>query len=305
MKHEKISVVITCYREGRLLVEAVDSARHQTHVPDEIIVVNDASLDEETNDVCRELEQDGDVRVVWQSENGGPSIARNAGFAAACGEILVPLDADDLLPSEALAHIHRAFAEHPNAGFIYGSYVRQDQPGVGNIVRAEPISLASMLRSRRFALSTNWTLIGTAPLKKWLWEAAGQSDPTMGAEDLHDLEFWIRAMDLPCQYYPLPEVIYIWRKYLGSNSRRVTPMSWYRIAKKHFSVYRKVGLEYRANELLLLGSKWSGDVQRMRQYSRALGSCIRQGKFQISTLVILFIPPGLLRPLIHLLGRRR
>ena len=100
-------------------------------------------------------------------------MARNAGFAAAQGDILAPLDADDLLPPEALSHIGQAFAQHPDAGFIYGSYVCQRRPGDTRVVKAAPISLNSLLRSRRFSLSTNWTLIGTAPLRKSLWEAVG------------------------------------------------------------------------------------------------------------------------------------
>jgi len=304
-QYSDISVVITCYREGDLLREAVNSVRQQTGHPGEIVIVNDASPDESTNQVCRQLEAEDGIRVVWQAENGGPSIARNAGFAAATGEVLVPLDADDILPPEALAHIHRAFAQYPQAGFIYGSYIRQDHPQDQQRVAAAPISLTSMLKARPFSLSTNWTLIGTAPLRKWLWEAVGQGDPTMGAEDLHDLEFWIRAMALPCEFYPVSEVIYIWRKYLGSNSRQVTPMAWYRVAEKHYGIYQKAGLAYRANELLLLGSKWMGDRAQMHHHGKAVRRCMQRGQFQFSTWVIWLIPSRLLRPLVRWLGNRR
>ncbi|PSR18708.1 glycosyltransferase family 2 protein [filamentous cyanobacterium CCP3] len=300
-----ISVVITCYREGDLLLEAVESVRQQTQPPLEIVVVNDASPDDRTNQVCRQLETKPDITLVWQAQNGGPSIARNAGFAAAQGEVLVPLDADDLLPPNALAHIQQAFAEHPDAAFIYGSYLCQRYPNDPRLVKAVPISLNSLLRARRFSLSTNWTLIGTAPLRKSLWEAVGHSDPELGAEDLHDLEFWLRAMALPCGYYGISDVIYIWRKYLGSNSRKVSPMSWYRVAQKHFEVYRQNGLEYRAHELLLLGSKWSNQTAEIRRHRRALWHCIAHGHFQFSSLIALAIPAGLFQPMAQLAKRLR
>lgn len=300
-----LSVVITCYREGDLLLEAVESVRRQTQPPLEIVIVNDASPDDRTNQVCRQLGTDPNIALVWQAQNGGPSIARNAGFAAAQGEILVPLDADDLLPPNGLRHIQQAFTNHPDAGFIYGSYLCQRYPNDSRMVRAEPISLNSLLRARRFSLSTNWTLIGTAPLRKSLWEEVGHSDPELGAEDLHDLEFWLRAMALPCGYYDTPEVIYIWRKYLGSNSRKVDPMSWYRVAQKHFEVYRQNGLEYRAHELLLLGSKWSNQTEGIRRHRRALLSCITRGNFQLSSLIALAIPTGLFQPLAQLAKRFR
>lgn len=300
-----LSVVITCYREGDLLREAVESVRRQTYSPLEIVIVNDASPDPTTNQICYQLETEPDITLVWQTVNGGPSVARNAGFAAAQGEILVPLDADDLLPADALHHIQQAFIDHPEAGFIYGSYLCQRHPGDTRMVKAAPISLNSLLRARRFSLSTNWTLIGTAPLRKSLWEAVGYSDPELGAEDLHDLEFWVRAMALPCGYYGTPAVIYIWRKYLGSNSRKVNPMSWHRVAQKHFEVYRQNGLEYRANELLLLGSKWSNQTEDIRRHRRDLLACAARGNFQLSSLIALAIPAGLFQPMAQLAKRFR
>ncbi|MGB3199462.1 MAG: glycosyltransferase family 2 protein [Nodosilinea sp.] len=300
-----ISVVITCYREGDLLIEAVESVRQQTQPPLEIVIVNDASPDDRTNQVCRQLETEPDITLIWQAQNGGPSVARNAGFTAAQSDILVPLDADDLLPPNALSHIQQAFASHPDAGFIYGSYLCQPSPGDSRLVAAKPISLNSLLRARRFSLSTNWTLIGTAPLRKTLWETVGYSDPELGAEDLHDLEFWLRAMALPCRYYYTPEIIYVWRKYLGRNSRQVSPSSWSRIAQKHFDIYRSHGLEYRANELLLLGSKWLNQPQAIRHYRKALLDCIRRGEYQMSSFLALAIPTVLMQPLAKLAKRYR
>ncbi|WP_448563169.1 glycosyltransferase family 2 protein [Trichothermofontia sp.] len=302
-QYPEISVVITCYHEGELLREAVESIRQQTGQPREIIIVNDASPDAVTNQVCHELGAEPDIKIIWRSQNGGPSIARNAGFAAAQGSILVPLDADDLLPPQALSHIHQAFTQHPDAGFIYGSYIRQDHPRQERLVLATPISIASMLRARRFSLSSNWTLIGTAPLRKSLWEAVGYSDPALGIEDLHDLEFWLRAMALPCQFYPISDVIYIWRKYLGKNSRQVTPMSWSRITQKHFQIYQNIGLEYRAWELQLLASKWAGETRDRKLYYQSLWRCIRQGSFQFSTWIILLTPAPIFRLLAHWVKR--
>lgn len=300
-----LSVVITCFREGDLLLEAVESVRQQTQPPHEIVIVNDASPDDRTNQICRQLQTEPDITLVWQASNGGPSVARNAGFAAAQGEVLVPLDADDLLPTDALSHIQQTFADHPDAGFIYGSYRCQRHADDRRVVMAQPISLQSLLRARRFSLSTNWTLIGTAPLRKSLWEAVGHGDPALGAEDLHDLEFWLRAMALPCRYYSTPAVIYIWRKYLGSNSRQVTPVSWYRIAKKHFEVYQQNELEYRAHELLLLGSKWMQHPEEIRRHRQDLLGCMSRGHFQLSSLIALAIPAGLFKPLATLAKRHR
>jgi glycosyltransferase involved in cell wall biosynthesis len=300
-----ISVVITCYSEGQLIFDAINSIYNQSILPLEIIIVNDASSHQETVSVCRELEQNPEIKLIWRTSNGGPAIARNDGFRVAKGAVLVPLDADDILPERALEYIWTAFLNYPDAGFIYSNYERQDQPEKSELINPGDISLERMLSAKSLSLSSQWTLIGTAPLRRSLWESLGACDPTLGAEDLHDLEFWIRAIASGCHYYYIPEVIYIWRRYLGSNSRRVTPLSWYRIAKKHFAVYRQVGLEYRAYELLLLGSKWLNHPEEINLYSQKLWECIIRGQFKFPTLIALLIPPWLFRKLAAYAGKRR
>ena len=244
--NKDISVVITCYREGNLLYDAINSILSQTLLPLEIIIVNDASRDRRTIEVCQELEQNELIRVVWREVNGGSSVARNNGFELAQGHIIVPLDADDILPNNALELISRTFKNDDRLCFVYGQYIRQDKANNQKIINPQDISLQEMLKPKKFFLSSNWKLIGTTPILKSLWQSLGGYDPSFGVNDLHDVEFWIRAIASGCSYQSIPEVIYIWRKNLGSNSRQVTPLSWYRIAQKYFSIYQYIGLSYRA-----------------------------------------------------------
>jgi glycosyltransferase involved in cell wall biosynthesis len=301
-----ISVVITCYSEGELLWDAIRSIRQQSFPALEIIVVNDASRHADTINVCHKLETQHNIQVIWRQLNGGPSAARNDGFEAAQGEILVPLDGDDVLPEHALAAIHQAFQEHPEAGFIYGSYWRQDRAGNGAIaIHPGDVSLQTMLRSKPFSLSSNWKLIGTTPLRKSLWQSVDGYDTEFGVDDLHDVEFWIRAIATGCEYHAISQTIYTWRKYLGSNSRLVTPLAWYRVARRHFDLYCQFGLEYRAYELLLLGSKWLNQPEDIKSYRQGLIRCLRNGKLHFSTLVALAIPAFGLRSLASYARQRR
>lgn len=94
-----VSIIITCYNYGRYVASAIESALAQTHERVEIIVVNDGSTDDSLLVISRYAER---VRVVNQP-NGGMFAAYNAGFAASTGDIVVLLDADDLLEPHALA----------------------------------------------------------------------------------------------------------------------------------------------------------------------------------------------------------
>jgi hypothetical protein len=108
------------------------------------------------------------------------------------------------------------------------------------------------------------------------------------------VEFWLRAIASGAKYKNISEVIYIWRKYLGNNSRLVTLLAWHRIAVRYFDVYQSVGLEYRANELLLLGSKWLNRDQDIRTYNQKLWKSLWTGNFYFSTLMAITIPSQIL-----------
>jgi len=289
--NEMITIIITCFREGNLIYDAVKSLKNQTLKPHQIIIVNDKSPDPATNQVCHNLENDPDITLIWRTENGGPSVARNNGYEVATGEILVPLDADDLLPPNALQLIHDTFVAHPLIGFVYGHYLRYDSPDKpAQCIKPSDISLPRTLKARPFSVSTNWQLLGAGPIRKTLWESLQGYDNQFGVTDLHDLEFWLRALHAGTTYTYIPEPIYIWRKHLGSNTQQVTPMAWYRIAKRYFDVYRSVGLKYRAIELILLGAKWQNNQPEIKDYSQQLIKCILAGEFQLSSLIILITP---------------
>lgn len=91
-----ISVIIPCYRCGKTVVRALNSALNQTLRPAEILLVDDASGDGSL-DLLFQLEKvhAPRVRVVALTKNGGPGLARNAGWEAATQPWLAFLDADD------------------------------------------------------------------------------------------------------------------------------------------------------------------------------------------------------------------
>ncbi|HEX3803403.1 MAG TPA: glycosyltransferase [Solirubrobacteraceae bacterium] len=59
------------------------------------------------------------VRIVVDDELKGVGAVKRRACEAARGEILVELDHDDMLASNALQSIHEAFVERPDAGLVY------------------------------------------------------------------------------------------------------------------------------------------------------------------------------------------
>jgi hypothetical protein len=100
-----VSIVITCFNYARYVAAAIESALAQTHSRTEVIVVNDGSTDESPAVIARYADR---VQVINQP-NGGSTSAYNTGFAAATGELVMLLDADDLMAPDAVAAVATAW----------------------------------------------------------------------------------------------------------------------------------------------------------------------------------------------------
>jgi glycosyltransferase involved in cell wall biosynthesis len=97
-----VSIIITNFNYARYLTQSIGSALSQTYPNLEVVVVDDASVDD-SRDIIRAF--DGRIVPVLRERNGGHGAAFNAGFSASRGEIVVFLDADDYLYPGAVARV--------------------------------------------------------------------------------------------------------------------------------------------------------------------------------------------------------
>ena len=118
MSGPSISVVIAVYNGARTIGHAIESVLAQTYVPRELIVVDDGSTDD-TAAVVRAFGER--ARYVHQA-NAGVSAARNAGAAAAKGEWLAFLDADDWYYPDRLLWHAQWIERDPRLDFLTGDY---------------------------------------------------------------------------------------------------------------------------------------------------------------------------------------
>jgi glycosyltransferase involved in cell wall biosynthesis len=107
----QVSVIIPTCNRAWCLAEAVESVLAQDVAGVELIVVDDGSTDRTPELLAGYGER---IRVL-RRENRGVSAARNAGIAAARGELVAFLDSDDVwLPGKLRAQVD-FFAAHPQA----------------------------------------------------------------------------------------------------------------------------------------------------------------------------------------------
>lgn len=118
----KISVVIPVYKVDRYITHTMQSLQNQTFRDFEIILVDDGSPDDSI-DVAKTILEKGDLTYrILQQENSGQGIARNTGVAAAKGEWIYFLDADDVIQPETLETLLHLTEAHPKADIVYTGY---------------------------------------------------------------------------------------------------------------------------------------------------------------------------------------
>ncbi len=115
MADPQISVILTSYNVETYIERALASALAQEGVTLEIIAVDDASTDA-TWDILSRV-TDPRLKTIRLPANGGPSVARNTGIAAATGQWLAVLDGDDTFLPGRLAHLLAQARSH-NADIV-------------------------------------------------------------------------------------------------------------------------------------------------------------------------------------------
>lgn len=112
------SVVVTCYNYRTFVVEAVDSALAQQRAPSEVIVVDDGSTDGSAELLQERYGSDSRVTLLT-GQNGGQLVAFQRGLAAANGDVVCFLDADDRWKNGYLAAIGALYDARPDVDFVF------------------------------------------------------------------------------------------------------------------------------------------------------------------------------------------
>src|SRR5581483_11304187 len=180
----RVSVIIPAHNAGRFLTETLACVEAQTFADWEIVIVDDGSSD----NTWSVLQNAGPrVKAFRNDTAGGPATARNRALAAAEGELVVFLDADDLLKPEYLERMVESFdtavAGGKRVGFVacdaylldgdtYAEYTYLDRfPD-----REEPLTLEIFLERNR--------VYGACLVPYVVGESVGWFDPVLfGTED--------------------------------------------------------------------------------------------------------------------------
>jgi hypothetical protein len=164
-----ITVCIANHNYGRYLAAAVETVLAQTYPRVELVVVDDGSTDE-----SREvIERYADRLVARFQDHAGQAAAAWAGVEAASGDVIVFLDADDLLDPGICALVAEAFEHEPDLSLVQWRLRSIDIDGrpVGRLRPPRPGLLPSGDLSDHVLRVRNWQYQLTSGVAYARWVA--------------------------------------------------------------------------------------------------------------------------------------
>jgi GT2 family glycosyltransferase len=220
MVEPTFTIAMPAYNSSRTIGAAIRSVLAQTRSDFELVVVDDGSSDDTTDQVARF--EDERVRLVRQ-ENSGPGAARNLAIIAGRGRYVSMLDSDDLWLPTYLESMAAVLDAHPDVGLAYTDAWVLDDP-TQRIRRTtamhyqhpprdpprDPLEFLALLLKRGNFVFTSTTVRHTALEQVGLFEAA--------LKPAEDFGLWLRIVAGGFPAMRTPGNLAVYRKRPGSLS---------------------------------------------------------------------------------------
>lgn len=117
-----VSIVLPTYNGSRFLQEAIESCIRQSYPHWELIIVDDASIDETPQIVVHWTKRDSRIRSLRNQTNRRLPESLNRGFAEAKGELLTWTSDDNRYMPNALATMVEFLEAHSDVDLVYSDF---------------------------------------------------------------------------------------------------------------------------------------------------------------------------------------
>lgn len=123
-----ISVVMAVHNGIRYLPEQLESVLQGDRLPDELVVVDDASSDDSAAFIAERMKAHPamSLKMLRNERNQGPTRSFVKGILASSGSIVLPCDQDDRWMPHKIARMAACFAERPDLLMAYSDGLLSD-----------------------------------------------------------------------------------------------------------------------------------------------------------------------------------
>ncbi len=232
MPPPRVSVVMSVYNAAGTVARAVESIRAQTFSDWEFILVDDGSTDG-TRAILETLARtEPRLRLLIRAHDGLVP-ALNAGLAAARGEFIARMDADDVAHPERLA-AQIEFLDQPEHRAIgvascLIAFGGDREAGEGYALHVDWLN--SLLTPEAIALNRFVESPLANPSALFRRSLIAQHGAYRDGDFPEDYEFWLRWLDAGVRIAKVPRVLVTWHDSPGRMTRtdaRYTPEKFFR-----------------------------------------------------------------------------
>lgn len=220
-KEPKVSVIIPVYNAEKWIERTIENIEEQTYKNIEIILVDDASIDNSLNIIKRLINEK--TKLVILKENVGAAIARNKGLELASGRYICFQDADDWWEKDKIEK-QVEFMKEKDCAFSYTAFEYVFKHRKKNVYVPETLDYKKALKDTRILVSS--AIFDTEKINKELLFM-----PNIGAEDIAT---WWKILKNGYVAYGLNEVLVNY--FQTKNSRSSNKL---KSAISRWNVYRK------------------------------------------------------------------
>jgi len=222
-----VSVILPVYNGEAYIAEAVRSICAQDTPVLEIVIVDDGS----TDDTAKVVERLGGPMRLLQQPNRGAAAARNRGLAAAVGEVIAFLDADDLWTPHRLSLQLDKLRADPALNLVRGHTQRihwQSDPS--GIAGWQPVG-------------ESWPALslGATVARRQVFDSVGGFDESLALNE--DVDWFLRAQQAGIPGLVHDDLVQYYRRHEGNitNDRELNKTFFLRALKNTIARKRSSG----------------------------------------------------------------
>lgn len=231
-KTESVSVLAANFNNGPFLKEFIESILASTNLPEQIIIIDDASSDESI-EILREYESHPLLRIVYLEKNIGFGNALNEGLKRVSTEFILRADPDDRFLPERIKKQTEFLKAHPEISGV-GCNVRYFSHQSGKLLLRSNFPVTAEAVKNAYLRGEHGMQHPTVAIRTAVFKAYAYRQDRVPAEDY---DIFSRMIKDGHPFTNLPEVLYEMRIHdasVTSNIRFQTIEKTYELRNEIF-----------------------------------------------------------------------
>ncbi len=254
-----LSVVLPCYNAAEFLQESISSVLAQTFTDFELLIIDDGSTDGSSEIISKQ--NDSRIKVLRNEKNLGLIKTLNTGIAAAKGNYIARMDADDVSRPERFEKQISFLEKNPTVG-VCGTWMYMIH---NKKVYKHRYLTSAIIKSA--LVFNNPVVHPSVMMRRDLFNNREAYDPAF----LHgeDYALWISLLG-KTDFVVLDEPLIEYRAHAHQVSRLFNPMQRESVKKAQETIFDYLGIKTNEEEREIHFSLFLEDYQKTKTYYEAV-----------------------------------